>query len=366
MKRILLPYLIINLFFYLNSFGGSCSEQDVVVKINDGPYIFSLNDTLKVKWVENSILKEDIINPGNFDFIKNKFSLLCTYKDLTDTYLLKNDFAQSFKAIDSIAVITDVHGEYHSYINLLKASGIIDANLNWKFGKGHLVVLGDCFDRGDMVTEVLWHLFGLEKQAVAAGGMVHVLLGNHEVLVLSKDETYINDKYRKVEEITKTSYSDLYPENSVLGRWLRSKPVMMTIDDIIFVHGGISMELVKMNLSMRQINKLFYDKIVGKDMHAEEESDEVIFLDKDNGPLWYRGYFTDSKLTESRLDSILSFYSKKHIVVGHTTIRDIKTFFNNKIFGVDAGIMNRQPGEMLIYKNGSFYKGYVTGERIKL
>ena len=51
-----------------------------------------------------------------------------------------------------------------------------------------------------MVTEVLWHLFGLEKQAAKAGGMVHVLLGNHEIMVLRNNLIEINEKYRKVEK----------------------------------------------------------------------------------------------------------------------------------------------------------------------
>ena len=238
--------------------------------------------------------------------------------------------------------------------------------LNWNFGKGHLVVLGDIFDRGTMVTEVLWHLFGLEKQAAEAGGMVHILLGNHELLVLDKDISYINEKYKTVEEISNTKYFDLYSENSVLGKWLRSKPVIITINDIIFVHGGISIELVRRNLKVKKINQTFANKIIGKDMASVCADQELFFLSDNYGPLWYRGYFTDRNFSESRLDSILGFFNKDHIVVGHTSYNDIKTLYNDKIFGVDAGIMNNQPGEMLIYKNGSFYKGYITGNRIKL
>ena len=151
------------------------------------------------------------------------------------------------------------------YTDILQANGVIDKDLNWKFGKGHLVYLGDAFDRGDRVTELLWHLFTLEKQAEKAGGMVHVLLGNHDDMVLSGDQRYMNEKYRKVEELTKTNYSDLYSENSVLGKWLRNKPVMITINDILFVHGGISIDMVRMKLPVKQANKLFSGKIIGKD-----------------------------------------------------------------------------------------------------
>ena len=89
---------------------------------------------------------------------------------------------------------------------------------------------------GDMVTEILWHLYSLEKQAARAGGMVHYILGNHELMVLDEDLRYINEKYKQVEAISGIKYSDLYSENSVLGKWLRSKPVMVTINNIIFVH----------------------------------------------------------------------------------------------------------------------------------
>jgi len=86
-----------------------------------------------------------------------------------------------------------------------------------------------------MVTEILWHLFNLEKQAARAGGMVHLLLGNHEGMLFSGDRRYLNEKYILTEKLMNTRYIDLYGENSVLGKWLRSKPVMISIDDLLFL-----------------------------------------------------------------------------------------------------------------------------------
>jgi len=365
MKKHIL-YLLIIQFLNINTYAICHSHGGTLDSINDGPYIFKLDDKLSVKWIENNILREDHLRPISFAFLKNNFNFPFSYKDLTDTYSLKAKSNQSYSRIDSIGVISDIHGEYDIYINLLKAMGIIDEELNWKFGKGHLVVLGDIFDRGDMVTEVAWHIFGLEKQAAEAGGMVHVLLGNHEVMVLSKDLRYINNKYNKVEEISNTQYCDLYSENSVLGKWLRSKPVVITINNIIFVHAGISIEMVNRNLRFKQINQIFSDRIIGQEMQSINEDKDLAFLNEDNGPLWYRGFFTDASFSESRLDSILDFYDKKHIVVGHTFNKDIESLFNNKVIGIDAGIMYKLPGEMLIYKNGFFYKGLSNGRRIKL
>jgi hypothetical protein len=365
MKRLLFN-LIISSFLLLSISSRCYSEGIYTDTINDGPYIFNVKHKLIIKWIDNNVLTEDFVTPENYPGIKNKFNLLCNYNDLADSYLLKTDYSQSFNSIDSIAVISDVHGKYYTYINLLKANGIIDKNLNWKFGRGHLVVLGDLFDRGDMVTEVLWHLFGLEKQAEETGGKVHILLGNHELLVLGKSLNYINEKYEKVEKISNTRYYNLYSRNSVLGNWLRNKPVMVLINNILFVHGGISIELIHRNLTIKEINQIFSNHIVGRELKDGEETEEQMFLAQSEGPVWYRGYFNDKNFNEKRLDSILDFYGTQHIVVGHTTHRDIQSKFNNKILGVDAGIGAEQPGGMLIYKNGIFYKGYITGNRIKL
>jgi hypothetical protein len=359
-------YLIITLFLSLNSFQVCYPDGADPGQINDGPYILNVKHKLLVKWVENNQLKEEYILPGNFAGIKDKFHLLFSYEDLIDNKIQKKDYSQSYDMVDSIGVISDIHGAYNGYIRLLKATGIIDDNLNWKFGRGHLVVLGDVFDRGDMVTEIFWHLFALEKQAENAGGMVHLMLGNHELMVLSGNLAYTNEKYKQVEKITKTAYYDLYSEKSVLGKWVRSKPVAITIDNILFVHGGISPELVRRKMTIQKINQVFDYDIIGMQLKENGQNDEQMFLIQDNGPIWYRGYFSDPNLDENIVDSILKYFNKEHIIVGHTTHKDIRSSFNKKILGIDAGLGIDQPGEMLVYKDGSFYKCYSTGVRIKL
>jgi hypothetical protein len=392
----LIFYVIASFILNLSSAAIGYSDLKLTDSVNDGPYIFNVKNKLKLISVKNGLPVDEYITQENFAEIRNRFSLTCSYQDLKSDFTRKLNYNQSFDNVDSISVVSDIHGEYETYLKLLKATGIIDDKLQWKFGKGHLVVLGDIFDRGGMVTELLWHLFGLEKQAAEAGGMVHILLGNHEIMVLSENLNYINSKYKRVEGITGIRYFDLYSANSVLGNWLRSKPVAITINDIIFVHGGISSELVKRNLALRKVNELFSEKIVGKivkeidpsivksitgdsvydprfpgsnsgiDLAAIRENEDLMVLAGENGPVWYRGYFTDANFTEKDIDAILKFYKMSHIVVGHTTCENIDTQYNNKIIGVDAGLGIGQPGEMLIWKNGSFYSSYSTGNRLKL
>jgi hypothetical protein len=360
-------FLIIGIFFCFNSTALDLGTKPYYDTLSAGPYIFRDNNKLKARWIDKGRIKSDVITAENFSEFKKKFDFVFDFTDLKVSSPAKPDYAQVYTGVDSLSAISDIHGEYDKYINLLKASGIIDDSLNWKYGKGHLVVLGDAFDRGDKVTQILWHLFGLEKQAEKAGGMVHVILGNHELMIFSNDETYMNDKYRKVEELLQVKFSDLFSSNSVLGNWLRTKPIVITINDILFVHAGISIEMVDRKLRIEQINRGFSDMLAGKEISSDADYEKLIFLNDDKGPIWYRGYFREQDFSENQLDSILSFYRTSHIVVGHTHCEGINPIFKNKIFGIDAGLsIDNEPGQMLIYKNGTFYAGLSTGQRIIL
>jgi hypothetical protein len=79
------------------------------------------------------------------------------------------DAASAFHA-ERIAAIGDIHGKFKHLVALLKRNGVIDNRLDWNWNSGHLVVLGDVFDKGPSVTESLWFLRKLERQASRAGG----------------------------------------------------------------------------------------------------------------------------------------------------------------------------------------------------
>jgi len=362
-NRLIVLTLLLVLSWNLSA---SCPSGEGDSLINDGPYYFLSDDTLRVLWIENGMLRKGYLLPGVTNEPGLPPDLPNNYRELTRVYGLKPNYRQSYKGIDSIAVIADVHGYYDTYLNQLLSNGIIDKDLNWKFGKGHLVFLGDAFDRGDKVTEILWHLFKLEKQAEKKGGKVHFILGNHELMVLAGDLRYINEKYAKVETITGLPYTALYSENSVLGKWLRSKPVMITINNILFVHAGVSPELVRRELKIKEVNQVFHERIIGRDFNSFSEEKELNFLSGNDGLVWYRGYFADSAPGISSLDSILGFYGKEHIVVGHTPHKSIMILPGNKVIGIDTGMGFGQSGNMLLYKKGQFYIGSITGVRSKL
>jgi len=365
MKNLLFCVLIFLLSLF-NSYSQQRTSEKTNIIVSDGPYIYYENDSLKAFWIIKDLLEKEYLTEKNFPALKKKFNLTFNFSDLVSIKNIKQNYNQRYSKVDSIGIIGDIHGEYKTYLELLKSMGIIDKELNWKFGKGHLLVTGDVFDRGDKVTEVLWHLFGLEKQAEDAGGEVHLLLGNHEMMVIENELAYINEKYKKVEEVSGIAYNDLFSTSTILGKWLRSKPVMVTINDILFVHAGISSEMAQRKMEIKKVNRIFGDYLMGRQLDSISAFIDLPFLLSDSGPVWYRGYFSDTEFGESKLDSILNFYNKNHIIVGHTVIPSITSVYNTKIIGVDTGIMYNKNPEMLLYKEGVFYRTELKGKRTKL
>ena len=92
------------------------------------------------------------------------------------------DIPCEWTGIDHVVAVADLHGDYDRFVYILSHPQIdlVDADLHWKGGATHLVQLGDILDRGQRAKDIFDFLMRLEKEAAAAGGMVHVLLGNHE------------------------------------------------------------------------------------------------------------------------------------------------------------------------------------------
>ncbi len=174
-----------------------------------------------------------------------------------------------------LAALSDIHGQFHLMQDLLQQHGIIDAQQNWRFGDGHLVIAGDVMDRGPAVTEILWFLYQLELQAREAGGQLHLLLGNHETMVLRGDLRYLHDKYQTVEQVLGTSYQQLYSVESVLGDWLRSRPVLVQVNDSVFVHAGLHPDYLALGLSMTEVNE-HYRASLGLDKAAVKKKPGLV------------------------------------------------------------------------------------------
>ncbi len=330
--------------------------------ITDGPYIFIKNNIKVVKWISKDRLKQKLILGDNYKVIKRNFGFDFQPEWIDNLEESKPDYVQKYEGVENFIAISDIHGRYDILVKLLSKHHVIDKDFNWSYGNGHLIILGDILDRGTQVTESLWLIFRLEQQAKQHGGKVHVLLGNHELMVLNNDSRYIHEKYIKSSELLFTTYSELFSEETLFGKWLKQKPVIVTINDIVFVHAGISTDFIKQGFTRTKTNKLFVENIVGKNWNEILADSSLSFMMDKTGPLWYRGYWEKPVIMEYQVDHLLRYFEVNHIIVGHTSFPNIVSLYDGKIFGIDSNIkIGGEYGELLIYKNESFYRGTADG-----
>ena len=174
--------------------------------------------------------------------------------------------AYRWTGVEQIIAVGDIHGALDEFQALLIEAGVTDGGQNWIAGDTHFVAVGDYLDRGAQSRKVMDLLRRLQPQAEAAGGKVHALLGNHEVMNMTGELGYVLP-----EEFA--SYADLDPENATqsglqpgflghqkafsldgeYGAWLVSLPFLVVINDTAFLHGGLSDELA--GLSLENINQ---------------------------------------------------------------------------------------------------------------
>lgn len=335
--------------------------------ITDGPFIYDYGNQLTVKWIEKnkSVIEKSIVG-NDFETFEADFGFPFEYVKSFQNEKENVDYVQTFSNVKNVVALSDIHGQYDVFVRLLRNNNVIDEDNNWTFGSGHLVINGDVFDRGNRVTEILWLIFKLENQAKSLGGRVHFLLGNHELMVLNNDLRYIDAKYLTTSRKMGTTYDKLYSKDLIIGQWLRTKPIIVSINEIIFVHAGISPEVVARQLSQQTINTLFQNDIIDGDKNTIENDPLLNFLKGSKGPVWYRAYFEDQNFSNNDLDAILNYFDKNHIIVGHTTQTRLVSLFGGKVIGIDSGIKNGEYGEVLIYEEGSFYRGFQDSGRISL
>lgn len=337
----------------------------------EGPHIRLLDSsTIEVLYLKNdSKLNKSSLTRKTYPVIKLPMkinSLLIESGDIDVEHnhgIPKSNFPDTKK----IFIVGDIHGEYERVFSLLKANRIIDKEGKWNWGKGHLVFVGDIFDRGNKVTETLWLIFSLEKQAARSGGRVHLLLGNHEQMIFDDDIRYITDDYYSLTENNELSYSYLFDKRSVLGHWLRQMPVMVQINNYSIMHAGISPELFAMKLNADTINKIVWQYLNDAEIKKNTKNRQFILGSK--GLLWYRGFVSDGTrneiIDETTLNSALEFYNSQTFIIGHTEVDSITSFFGKKVIDVNIPKRNKNISEqgLLIIKNK---KWIVNDSKIKI
>ncbi|MFT5684483.1 MAG: hypothetical protein ACI8RZ_005424 [Myxococcota bacterium] len=340
----------------------------------EGPYVFlGEDDALSIEYIKNDAdggrSTERTTHP-----LGSKAVASCRYPldETSFEFTLRTRFDSPASVYDdgnTILAISDIESNYGALRDFLINSEVIDDDLNWTFGTGHLVLVGDIVDRGYFTTQLLWLIYMLEQRAEDQGGHVHYIIGNHELKMMHGDYGVTDEKYAEVASILGKQQQDLYSSRSLLGRWMASKNAVERINGILFVHGGMHPDLADHDLDIDDINRIIrqtYSERVSSDQSGRENG---ILISRETGPCWYRGYFKDS-LSQQQVDRVLEKFAADAVVVGHTIQSRVSRLFNGKVIGIDVQHPNDDHklwpeghSEALLIEGGRYYRILEDGER---
>ncbi len=289
--------------------------------------------------------------------------------------------------VDRIVAFADVHGAYPQLVSVLRETAVVDDSLHWRAGATHLVSLGDLLDRGAESRKVLDLLMRLESEARAAGGAVHVVLGNHEVMNMVGETRDASPEIFASfggEDATREAFGP----RGRYGKWLRSKPVIAKVETSVFMHAGVDpafsdASLNDINQRVRRelsewdagVRYLVDQKLIGAAPKlldaveaARKEQERLLSsptrhepdvqrnalllaplvnigyssLFAPNGPMWFRGFASWSDEEGGpKIDALLTKFKAERFVTGHTPQGDgqIKERFGGKLFLIDTGML---------------------------
>jgi len=275
--------------------------------------------------------------------------------------------------VPRVVAVGDVHGAYDNLVQVLRMASLLDESGHWAGFKAHLVQTGDFLDRGVQARQVLDLLIRLEKEAQEAGGRVHVLLGNHEVMNILGDHRYVRpeeyeayrttesearrDKFLKTATPREREEAKAAPLGFVermqalsphgeYGQWLRERDPVAVINNVVFVHGGLTPEVAA--LGCKGINERVH-RDLGPDLDRTLDNPLGTLAAGEKGPLWYRGLaMEDETALLPSVEKVLHSMGATAIVVGHTTRKDGKVYprFGGRVVMIDVGIVPELGGHL--------------------
>ncbi len=338
---VVIPILSAILLLTINGIGLHYGDNDARLNWNnEGPYVFYENDTiLNVKYIKGNqddgfYLEEKSYTTSSSIEAQCHFSLDST----SFSFNINSKFKippSIYDDNEKIVAISDIESSYKTFRDFLINNRVIDTKLHWIFGKGHLVLVGDFMDRGFSTTQVLWFIYKLEQEATKHGGIVHFIIGNHELKNMYGDYEYASPKYIYVAGILGKTQNQLYDSNSFLGRWLASKNSMERINGNLFVHGGIQPELAESGTTLDEINRLLRKNYYKAPYPKTYENLETLLTSSRNGPNWYRGYFRND-LSQKQVEAGLDAFKSKRVIVGHTIQSKVRALYEGRVIAIDV------------------------------
>ncbi len=259
-----------------------------------------------------------------------------------------------FAGVERIVAVGDVHGDLDATKRVLRLAGLIDEADRWSGGTTVFVQTGDQLDRGDDEQEILDLLTRLESEAEAAGGAMHILNGNHELMNAAGDFRYVTPggmtdfadapgvdvtgaNLREFPEALRSRAAAFLP-GGAYAKVLATRNTAVVVGDSVFVHGGVLPKYAPKLESLNEAGRLWLSQ--GGDPPAE--------LLAPDGLVWLRDYSIPEPTAKAcaDLDAALAELKVVRMVVGHTVqASGITSACDDKVWRIDVGMAKHYGGK---------------------
>ncbi|KAF1708418.1 metallophosphoesterase [Pseudoxanthomonas sacheonensis] len=266
-----------------------------------------------------------------------------------------------------LLMVSDMEGEFDKFVALMQSQGVIDGGLHWRFGDGHVALLGDFVDRGGDMVPLLWLIYRLEGEAQRAGGRVHYVLGNHEQLGMAgKTKYWSRHLVATAQALGDGGNERIFSASSVLGAWLRSKPVIARVGDHLLVHGGISRKFLDLQLDIEAANTAARPYL---DVERSLLPVAVQPLLGRNGVTWYHGMalpgekrYAEEEDAVGHLRQVVARYGVKRVAIGHSLVPDVVLEQQGMLLRLDVQ-HSEQVSQAALYESGRLWRVSADGSR---
>lgn len=188
-------------------------------------------------------------------------------------------------------------------------------------------------------------------------------------MVLKGDVRYTASKYTDGAKLLGLEGKKLYGPDTELGRWFRSRNSIVRIGDLVFVHAGISPELMARRLTLQEINAAVRN-VLGKTGKERDDREGDWLESNRKGPLWYRGYFPKHaakygpRPDEKALKKILRGLKARHIVIGHTKVKEVEALYDDRrVIDIDTTWTGDDKVRGLLARKGKLFLLDIRGKK---
>jgi hypothetical protein len=257
-----------------------------------------------------------------------------------------NNYLNEINNADRIIIIGDVHGDIRRFKSVLIDSKIINDNLEWIAEQSNTIIvqLGDQIDSLNRNTNENWEVLNdyemiyftehLNNIARVKGGFCISLIGNHELMNVIGDFSYVSAS--SMNNNNKIERRDLFKPKGSIGLILGKRPLIIKIKDLLFCHAKLELEhleiLKKYNKDIFYINTIWNNYLENNKINIEDKEilDKVII--GSNGILWNRN---ENKRDET--EQLFKELNISYMFLGHTALDRI-TLIDNQIWYCDTGL----------------------------